>query len=130
MLRIITIIITTWLPALVYASDCDFSDQDFPSNACSFTNPLTSVDVTALKFGKINKSYESEGVIALGANHFQVIPNETIILDAGNTTACIYNQNIFDDDEIGQDIAFTIDSNEPRKITRLWLLRCNNYQAR
>jgi len=118
------------LTAAVSADDCDLSQIDFPSSECSFNASTPSVNVQALKFGMINFVSESGEEIFLGANRYKIILGETNILDAGNATACNFDANTLSNTEIGEDVAFTVDSDDPRKITRLWLLRCSVYIPR
>ncbi|MFK7795141.1 MAG: hypothetical protein AB8B89_07330 [Gammaproteobacteria bacterium] len=130
MFRMSVILFFTGCIAIASADPCDLTESNFPVSACSFSNPLSNITVEALKFGRIDEVSESGEAIFLGPNRYEVIPQETIILDAGNTASCNFNESELSDSEIGQDIAFTIDSDDVRKITRLWLLRCENYQPR
>ncbi len=128
MLRVITISIVTIYITIASADECILSQADFPSSACSFNDPLSNVNVKALEFGKIDAV--SAGEIFLGSARYRFVAEEITILDAGNITACNFDASVLSDAEVGEDIVFTIDHEDPRKITRLWLLRCSSYKAR
>ena len=127
MLRAIVIFVVIFGSA--YADDdCDLSDTDFPKSSCSFTS--FGIEAHAIKFGKIDDVTSSGEVIFLNSARFELGSDDIEIFDADSTDDCDYSSDELSNAEEGEDIAFTVDINEPRKITRLWLLRCSVYQAR
>ncbi len=128
MCRAIVILLIIFSNAYANHDACDLSDTDFPNSSCSFTS--LGIDAHTIKFGKIDDVTFSGEVIFLNSARYELESDVIEIFDVDSTDDCDYGSDELSNSEEREDIAFTVDINEPRKITKLWLLRCSVYKAR
>lgn len=125
----------------VAADECVLDDvANFPNSVCSISS--RGVDAQMLRFGRIDdvdEGSENKIIIRSGVSVY-VIDEDTEILQevittgtTGDVTTC--NDVNAEDvgDEIGKEIAFTLDGdslNAPRKVSKIWILGCEVGQAK
>ena len=117
------------LATAVYADLCDLTDENFPRDTCSFSEP--SFNKNALRFGHIDKVVENGSIIRLGANLY--VLDENVVINDTSNSDCAFNSLEIDSTDEEKYIAFTLDGDSlraPRIINQLWLLECELDQAR
>ena len=126
MIRIcIFLVLSIFLYSAVFAGECDVKDPEFPEDDCSFTD--LGINIKALRFGKIDTAPNSSE-ITFGSASYDVSDAEIYDTDDSD---CNFDDEILDDSNEGDEVAFTVSINDPRKIEQLWLLDdCSLTQAK
>lgn len=125
MLRKLVLLLLLMLPySFLAAEQCDLGDFDFPEDDCSFNS--LGVDIRSLRFGKIDSATSNR--LFFGAARYEV-SNSAQIYDTTDSD-CNFDDEVLDDSNDGDEVAFIVSDSDPRIIEQLWLLDCTIYQAR
>lgn len=126
MLRTYILLILLISPcSFLHAEQCPLADEEFPEDDCSFQD--LGIDIKTLRFGKIDDVSDNNRRIFFGAVRFDVTTAQIFDTDDSD---CNFDDEVLDDSNNGDEVAFIVSETDPRVIEQLWLLDCTINQAR